>query len=513
MARLSRRVLLRSGAAAGVLAATGMPLRAAPKRGGRLRAGLGGADRSDSWDARRHSGLFMAACGHGAVFDTLTMTAAGGSLVGELAESWESADAKTWTFNLRKGVTFHNGKAFGADDVIASLRLHTEQGANSAAGPIVASISEMRKITEHQVQFTLATGNADFPYLMSDYHLLIYPAGQIEEAIAGGIGTGLYQVHSFQPGVRMVARRYANHYKCDSAGFFDEIEYVAMNDGAVRLNALLAGEVDAIDQVDPRAEATLRANPALRIQEVTGNRHLAFPMMSATPPFDDVNLRRALKYAVNRREMVDGVLCGHGRVGNDTPIGPANQYHAGDLEQLEFDADRARFHMRAAGVTSLDIDLCVSDAAFVGASDAARLFQASARQAGININVVEARAEAYWSGVWRRQPFCAGHWSGRATEDWMFATAYGAGAPWNDTQWDHARFAALLSSARGELDGEARRAQYREMQEILRVDGAVIVPMFANFVQAVSNRVVSPERIGNLWAMDNARMAERWWMA
>ena len=270
---ISRRGLLKTGVAAGVLGLTGMPLRA-QSRGGKLTAGLSGANTSDSWDGRTHSDLYMIASAQGAVFDSLTEVGADGLLKGELAESWEaSADAKTWTFNLRQGVTFHNGKSFGADDVIESLQLHVAEGAKSAAQPIVAAISEMKKMSDSQVQFTLEAGNADFPYLMSDYHLLMYPAGQIEEAIAQGIGTGLYQVQSFDPGVRMVATRYPDHYKGDSAGFFDEIEYIAINDNTARMNALMTGQVDAINRIDFKTEALLRANPALRIQEVTGNQH------------------------------------------------------------------------------------------------------------------------------------------------------------------------------------------------------------------------------------------------
>jgi len=513
MTRISRRGLLKTGAAAGVLAATGMPLMASPKKGGRLRAGLSGANTSDSWDGRTHSDLFMIASASGSVFDCLTATAADGSLVGELAASWEAtADAKTWTFNLREGVTFHNGKAFGADDVIASLQMHTAEGAKSAAKPIVSAITDMKKITDHQVQFTLAAGNADFPYLLSDYHILMYPAGQIEEAIANGIGTGLYAVESFEPGVRMVAKRVDSHYKGDSEGFFDEIEYIAINDNTARMNALLTGQVDAINRIDFKTEALLKANPNTRIQEVTGNQHYTLPMLSQTAPFNDLNVRRALKYGINRQELVDKILQGHGQVGNDTPIGPANQYYAGDMEQLEFDADKAKFYMKEAGLTELNVDLSASNAAFEGAVDAAQLYQASAKSAGININVVQEPADGYWSNVWLKKGWCASYWSGRATEDWMFSTAYEAGVPWNDSQWDHPRFQELLYSARAELDSNKRGEQYREMQEILRTDGAVIIPMFANYVQAVNNKVGTPDTIGNLWQMDNARMAERWWM-
>ncbi|WP_300532876.1 ABC transporter substrate-binding protein [uncultured Mameliella sp.] len=517
MTRISRRGLLTTGAAAGVLAASGLPLRAQAKRGGRLRAALSGANTSDSWDARTHSDLFMIASAQGSVFDNLTEVGADGTLKGELATSWEaSPDAKTWTFNLRQGVTFHNGKAFGADDVIASLQMHVAEGAKSAAKPIIESITEMKKITDHQVQFTLEAGNADFPYLLSDYHLLIYPAGQIEEAIAKGIGTGLYKVQSFEPGVRMVATRVDSHYKDGNAGFFDEIEYIAVNDNTARMNALLTGQVDAINRIDLKTEALLKANPMVRIQEVSCNQQYTFPMLTDVAPFNDVNVRRALKFAINRQEMVDKILLGHGRVGNDTPIGPANQYFAADMEQNSYDPDKAKFYLKEAGLSSLDIDLSASSAAFEGAVDAAQLYQASAKAAGININVVQEPADGYWSNVWLKKPFCACYWSGRATEDWMFSSAYEEGVPWNDTQWgreDSERFQDLLVEARAELDPTKRREMYTEMQQILRTDGGVVLPMFANYVQAVSNKIANPEKVGNLWQMDNARMAERWWTA
>ncbi len=513
---ISRRSLLKTGAAAGVLSMTGMPIKA-QTRGGKLTVGLGGANTSDSWDARTHSDIYMQAACHGCVFDCLTEVAADGSLVGELAESWEaSADAKTWTFKLRSGVTFHNGKAFGADDVIESLNMHTAEDSKSAAKPIVASISEMNKLGDLEVQFVLAAGNADFPYLLSDYHIVMYPAGQVNEAIAQGIGTGLYSVMSFDPGVRFVGKRVPDHYKGDSAGFFDEVEMIAINDDTARMSALMTGQVDAINRIDFKTEALLKANPALRVQEVTGNQHYSFPMLTDTAPFNDVNVRKALKYGINRQEMVDKILLGHGQVGNDTPIGPANQYYAADMEQLAYDPDKSKFYLKEAGLDSIDVSLSASSAAFGGAVDAAQLYQASAASGGININVVQEPADGYWSNVWLKKSFCACFWSGRATEDWMFSTAYEAGVPWNDSQWDSgdsARFQELLIAARAELDSETRRGQYEEMQMILRDEGGVLIPMFANYVQAVNNRIASPDTVGNLWQMDNARMAERWSVA
>ena len=184
--------------------------------------------------------------------------------------------------------------------------------------------------------------------------------------------------------------------------------------------------------------------------------------------------------------------------------------------QIPYDPDKAKFYLKEAGMDSLSVDLSASSAAFEGAVDAAQLYQASAAPAGIDINVVQEPADGYWSNVWIKKPWCASYWSGRATEDWMFSSAYQEGVAWNDSQWgtdDSERFQNLLVEARATLDPSRRREMYGEMQQILRDDGGVIIPMFANWVQAVSNKVATPDTIGNLWQMDNARLAERWWMA
>ncbi|MDG1239545.1 MAG: ABC transporter substrate-binding protein, partial [Planktomarina sp.] len=378
---------------------------------------------------------------------------------------------------------------------------------------IVAAITTMKKMNDHQIQFTLAAGNADFPFLLSDYHILMYPAGMIDEAIAKGIGTGLYKVVSFDPGVRCVLTRVDSHYKDGRAGWFDEIECIAINDSSARMNALMTGQVDAVNRVDFKTEPLLRANPNIEIFEVTGNMHYTFPMLTNQAPFDDVNVRKALKYGVNRQEMVDKILQGHGMVGNDHPIGPANQYLATDIPQIEFDGDKASFYMKAAGLTELNVDISASDAAFTGAVDASQLYQASAKGAGININVVQEPADGYWSNVWLKKGWCACYWSGRATEDWMFSTAYQSGVPWNDNHWEDARFQYLLLKARAELDSNKRREQYTEMQYLLSQEGGTIVPMFANTVDAASTKLAHGPDIGNIWQMDSSRLTERWWFA
>ncbi|MEM7226279.1 MAG: ABC transporter substrate-binding protein [Pseudomonadota bacterium] len=515
--RITRRQFMEGAIALGV-AATTAPLLIkeafadTPKRGGHLKLALAGGHTTDSLDGATLGDTFAIMLTMGGTFDALTEVAADGSLKGELAESWEASDdAKEWTFKLRKGVEFHNGKPFGADDVIATINHHLDDASKSSAKPIVKPIESMKKDDEHTIIFTLQEGNADFPYLLSDYHLMIMPAGQFAESIAKGIGTGGYVLESFDPGVSAMVKRNPNDYR-DDRSWFDSFEIIGANDVVARTNALTTGEVHAINRVDLKTEHLLKRAPNVDIFEVTGNQHFTFPMLTDVAPYDNNDVRLALKYSVDRDELVQKVLSGHGSVGNDTPIGAANRYRA-DIPQRTYDPDKARFHLKKAGLDSLDTVLTVSDGAFPGAVDAGALYKEHAAKAGINITLERVPGDGYWENVWRVKPWCACYWSGRPTEDWMFSTAYEAGADWNDTHFDNARFDELLLQARAELNEERRAQMYAEMQQILHDEGGVVIPMFANYVDAASSELAHGPVIGNAWQMDGSRLTERWWFA
>lgn len=491
MSRISRRSLLTSGAAAGVLAASGLGVAAAPKAGGTLRAVLPGGSVLDSWDARTHSELFMIAAAHGAVFDCLTEIGANGGLRGELAVSWEaSPDARIWTFDLRRDVTFHNGKAFGADDVLETFALHGADSGSPAA-PLLAGVANLRKLTDHQVQFELTAPNADFPYLLSDYHLVIYPAGYVELAMIGGIGTGVYRVESFEPGETFRASRVQGHYKDGKSGFFDSLEFTAAS-SALGLQMLGDGSADTVGQISASDAAQLADWRGIRLQKTTGNAHVALTC------YGDLNLRRALQHGVDRRALLDDVLLGHGDIGRDTPVGPANQYFASKLDAPTFDPDLARHFMKKSGEDRLGLSL--SQHLPTPANGLARAISAQFATLGLPVQINAGDGAVHSS-------------AGRATEDWVLSTYLTAGAPWNASNWRHPMFETMLLSARSELESTKRRARYQDIQELLRNEGAMTVPVFADHLQAVSDRIATPSTVGRHWAMDNARFAERWWRA
>ncbi|SNT36557.1 ABC transporter substrate-binding protein [Tropicimonas sediminicola] len=512
---ISRRGVLKGasalGAASLILPAGVRPASAEPKKGGILRVGMGHGSTSDSldpgsWD-NAYSQVFATAR-----HNNLTEIAADGSLAPEIAESWEaSADAMTWTFTIRQGVTFHSGKDLTPEDVVASINYHRGEESTSAAKPIVENITDI-KIDGQNVVISLNGGNADFPFIMSDYHIPIMPAvdGKIDPTSTDGCGP--YVVDKFDPGVEALLTRNPNYWKSDRA-HFDGIVLLPIVDAAARQNALMSGEVDVIDRVDLNTVHLLQRAPNIKILSVSGTQHYTFIMDSRADPFTDNNVRMAVKHAVNREELVEKILNGYGVVGNDHPIGRSNRFHADDLEQRTYDPDKAKFYLREAGMDSLSLTLSASEAAFGGAVDAAVLISESAAAAGITVEVSREPADGYWSNVWMQKPFVASYWGGRPTEDWMFSTAYASGAPWNESYWEHEGFNKLLVEARSELDEAKRREMYVEMQRLVRDEGSTVIPMFANYVMAHTDAVATPEQIGANWTMDGFRAIERWWFA
>lgn len=513
--RFSRRMLLKAAAATtmgGLTSSLGLGTASAltPTRGGTLRIGLGHGNSTDSYDPATFIGGFMQAFSF-ARYNCLTEIAADGSLVPELAESWEpSADAKQWVFNLRKSVEFQNGKTMDAEDVIASINHHRGSGSKSAMKPIVDQIAEIKSDGPNRVILTLERGNADFAYTLSDYHMVIAPAQGEMMDWKSGIGTGGYVVDSFAPGIRATLSRHANYWKENSA-YFDNIEILAIADANARISALLGGQLDVIDRIPFATASRVKSFPNVNLVEVTGSQHYSFAMNTQAAPFDDNDVRLALKYAIDREKLVQNILSGHGRVANDHPIGPAYRYEATGIEQRTYDPERAKSLLKKAGHEGLTVELCAADAAFAGSVDAATLFREAAAAAGITINVKREPNDGYWSDVWMKKPFSAVFWRGRPTEDWMFSTVYVAKAPWNDTFWENERFTRIVNEARTELDEGRRRTLYAEAQALVRDDGGAIIPMFANYLSATNTNVEHPKRLAASDDLDGMRLTERWW--
>jgi peptide/nickel transport system substrate-binding protein len=484
-----------------------------PKRGGSAKFGLAHGATTDTMDPAGYPDTGTQIPFWGSMSNSLTVVDAKGDIQPDLCESMEAADdAKSWIFKLKKGVTFHNGKNLTPEDVIASFRYHMGANSKSAVKTVLQPITDIKADGKDTVIFTLSGANADFPFIASDYHIPIMPANADGTADwKSGVRTGPFVFGSYEPGVRAKLKRNANYHH-EGKPYFDDVEFLTIADITARNNALTTGEVHWIGRTDLKTLNLLTRNPNLEIVEVTGYGHYVYAMDTTVPPFDNADVRSAIKWAINRDEITQKVFLGHGIPGNDNPVAPSVKFASNPQPKYTYDADKAKFYLNKAGMPNLKVDLSVADAAFNGAVDAAVLFQQQAKAAGINLNIIREPNDGYWDNVWLKKPFVADYWGGRPTCDWLFTVVYAKGAAWNETKWANPKFNDLLVTARGETDEKKRAGMYAEMQQLIHDDGGVIVIEFNNYVDAKSKKLMHGPIAAN-WEADGLRLAERWWFA
>ena len=512
--KLSRRDFMGKASALGVTAAAATTMLAdaayavGPKKGGVFKLGSVGGESTNSLDPATYAS--QVPFHNGRQFgETLVEVGADGGLAPKLAESFESsADAKTWMFKIRKDVEFHNGKTMTPEDVLQTMERHSNEDSKSGALGIMKGISNV-SVDGDSLKVELNEANADLPYLIADYHLVIQPNGGMDNPGAG-IGTGPFKLEADEPGVRHVYSRNENYW--GDAANYDGVEIIVINDATARTAALQSGQVHAINRVEPKIAGLLGRAPNLTVNSTPGRGHYVFIMHADTAPFDNNELRMALKYAINRSEIVEKILQGYGSVGNDMPINAAYPLFDASIPQREFDLAKAAEHYKKSGHDGSPIVLRVADGAFPGAVDAAALFQQTAAQAGIPLEIKREPNDGYWSEVWNKQPFCASYWGGRPVQDQMYTTAYLSTADWNDTNFKNAEFDDLLVKARAELDTAKRKEMYSKMGMIVRNEGGLICPMFNDFVDAVSNDVMGWETDPNAELM-NGYITHKTWLA
>jgi len=514
---MSRRDFVQFAMAAGLGALAAEQLfvtaaRAEPKKGGSFRIGISNGSTTDSLDPGTWVNSFTV--DFGSVFGAcLTRMNQESTVEPWLAESFEpNGDASQWVFRLRKGLTFHNGKALTSTDVVETYNYHRGEASKSSVKGLLEPVTEIRADGPGTVVFTLKSGNADFPYITSDYHLPIYPAkegGGIEWE--KGVSAGPFMLESFEPGRSLKAKRNPNYHITD-APWFDDVTLLSINDIAARTNALITGEVDYIDDCDLKTLDLLKSRSNIEVDSVTGGSHYVAPMNVTVAPFDNVDVRLALKWAIDREDIVRKIFYGYGQAGNDNPIAPGIRYAVEPEPVHRADPDKVKFHLKKAGLSSLKVDLSASNTAFRGALDAAALMKDSAAKSGIDINIVREADDGYWDNVWMKKPWCLNYWLGRPTCDWLFSTIYAADAAWNDTFWKNPRFNELLLQARSETNDEKRSAMYAEMQQLLHDDGGVMVLSFGQYVSAHTT-ALAHGKLHPFFAHDGLMIYEKWWFA
>ncbi len=462
---ISRRSLIGTGAAAALVAASSLGARAEPRRGGILRlAAPGPTDLSSGT-----SGLFGRLLAPGSVFDCLTEIGPDGRLSGELATDWAPRDdAATWVITLRPDVVFHDGRRFGAEDAIASLRPHSK----------ALGIEGLRKLGPHQFQASLTAPDPGFPFALSDPAVVMLPADEPGLALQVGIGTGLYRMADADSD-RVRLSRVRSHWKDGASGWFDAVELLREDDPEARLNHLLSGRVDGAGELDWMSLGALNG------------RHNAMTLRSTrrieigTKGPNAGALAQALKLGLDRQGILDRVLDGHGRIGADTPL-PLGRSAA-------YDPDRARRILMEAGVDAATLALGEGMTGFPGLSRLVSEIRRSATAMGLTLAAAHGAPD-----MTIRLGLPA------PTEDLALRRfpKHGLSDP---AALDH-----LLEQARIVSNSSAKREIHEAIAQELADNGQTVVPVFADLAFAFTNRLTHHRHIGALDTLDSARMAERW---
>ncbi len=478
-----------------VLALAGSAHAATPRRGGRLRVASASASIADTLDPARQSNQTDYARGC-MLYNGLTALDGRLNPQPALAERFDSDDALTWVFTLRHGVVFHDGRPLRPQDVVFSLLRHKDPATISKAKVLADQIQSVRATAPDEVTVRLHRPNADLPVLLGTFHFHIVPAGTRD--FSRGIGTGPYRLMEFKRGLRSIVVRNERYWK-PGKPYLDEIEFSGLGDENARVNALLSGDLDLVAAIDPRSAARVRARSGYEVFATPSGQYTHLAMRQDMEPGRNPNLVLAMKYLIDRRQMLDSIALGQGVIGNDQPIDPQNRFWFSGLPQREHDPERARHHFLRSGLGRSPIPLVASPAATYSVEMALTLQQA-ARRIGMNLEVRRMPADGYWSNHWGKSAIGFGNVNQRPNADTVLSQFFQSDAPWNDAHWKSAQFDQLLLAARSELDFERRKRLYADMQSMIHAQGGVAIPLFLSSLDAHTSRLkgLLPNPLGGL---------------
>ena len=494
---LPRRDVLCGLMATGVVAAVGngigkavaadAPINAPgaiPRRGGRIRVASVSSSTADTLDPAK-SVLSTDYARANMIYSGLTQFDSALRAQPALAEEIHDTDRVLWTIKLRKGVQFHNGKPLTGADVAYSLMRHKNPATASKVKPIADQFQEVRATGPNEVQIRLTGANADLPAVLATSHFVIVPENTTDFRTA--VGTGPYKCKEFNPGVRTVGIRNPNYWK-PGKPYLDEIELVGISDESARVNALLSGDVQLVNAVDPRSIRRVVASSHHAVLETKSGLFTDLIMRQDMTPTGNPDFVLAMKYLLNRELTRKALFRGYATLANDQPIPPSNPYYLADLPQRPYDPERARFLLKKAGLSGTRLVVYASPAA-EGSVDMASLLQLAAAEVGLNMAVNRVPADGYWSNHWMKHPLGYGNINPRPTADLLFSTCFKSDAPWNESGWKNEQFDQLLLAARGEADEAKRKQMYGDMQVLVHEKGGVGIPVFISLIDGYDKRL------------------------
>ncbi|MGJ4943835.1 ABC transporter substrate-binding protein [Bradyrhizobium sp. HKCCYLS1011] len=504
MPSLSRRHVLAGTA----LALTGLPkisrAAEAPTRGGVLRISVDqGAAVIHPLLARVNPEYLITEL----LYSNLTRLKPDMTVEPDLALSWEAdAGLLDWTFKLRPSVTFHDGSALSADDVVATFKAILDAKTASPARTNVGPIKEITAVDPLTVKFSLSSAFADLPVALAYTNARIVSAkttaGDLGSLATKPNGTGPFKLASYEPDRKIVVERNPAYYD-PARPHLDRVEVLVYPDRTAEASALVSGDIDLMLSTTPGEYERLAKAAGVKALRTPSGQFLNVNMGCDQKPFNDVRVRQALALTIDREAMAGFVAGGYGTPGNDTPLSPAYHFYK-DIPLKKPDIAKAKKLLADAGYANgLDLTLVASDKPETRTQLGVAIREMAA-PAGFRINVQTMPHATYLDQVWKKGNFYVGFYNMQPTADAIFKLLYTSDAAWNETRWNNPRFDEVVNAARAETAEANRAALYDRAQTIMNEEVPSVIPVFFDILAArrayVEGYVLHPR--GSVYLLD-----------
>jgi peptide/nickel transport system substrate-binding protein len=399
------------------------------------------------------------------------------SLQPRLATSWTATTPSEWTFKLRQGVKFHNGKTMTADDVVATLDLLTNSSSGSSFLSQAAGIldpGQTEKVDDYTVKFHLSQPFVDFPYLMCSYNYnsMILPAGyELNAFLKKPQGTGAFMVSRYVPNQSVTYVRNPDYWD-PGLPYLDGLTLSFYQSDQSLLLATQASELDVVAYAPYGAAQTLGSAGNVQLMPARSSAFDTLQMRTDIPPFNDVNKRLAVACCLDRPGLVSTVLDGYGMVANDHPFGPmfaVSSLASAKVPQRKQDYTLARQYLAKAGTPrGFSVTLTIQN--YEDAPSFATAIKQQCAVAGIDVNINQMTQTAYYGSgdnqPWLTVPFGITNWAPRGAPSQAILTAFQSKGIWNSAHWKNTQYTALFAQLNSTLDEQRRASIAAQMASI-----------------------------------------------
>jgi peptide/nickel transport system substrate-binding protein len=407
-----------------------------------------------------------------------------------LAESFEQKSLSQYVIKIKKGVKFHDGTPLNSEAVRFSIQRLVNK---DLALPSYKALKDFidftdasyKIIDEWTLEVNLLKPLVGFQSTLSNYTFTMVPKGYT----TGGSGTGPYILKSFTPGRESVHVKNTK-YRTKGKPVFDEIRIIDFADKPALTNALRSGQIDAAVDIALSDVDSLKATPGLKVNETVGGGWLCIAMDATKAPFDNPKVRQAMRLIIDRQQILDRALQGHGQIANDLWGFIDPDFNANKFPQRVQDIPKALALLKEAGFSAekpLEFELPAPD----DTGGLIPLAQTFAEQCNKLTNgVVKATAKAmdstYWDTLYTKVPIYTDFWSPRA-----YLAQIGAGIGYSETNYEKANpaYNEAYLKALAEPDEAKRLVIIKQLQKWDYEDGAEIIPVFNAFADAFSDKL------------------------